>query len=145
MPAMSQDELKGRAEALSGDLTAWRRDLHRRPELGFEEHETAAYLKSRLEPLELDELREGVAQTGVVGVLRAPEPSGPAVLLRADMDALPIQEVEERPYVSEIPGRMHACEHFVITLRVGCTPAVTTATCRCCWGRRPCSPSGGTP
>ncbi|ANM29512.1 hypothetical protein ABI59_07830 [Acidobacteria bacterium Mor1] len=111
MPAMSQDELKGRAEALSGDLTAWRRDLHRRPELGFEEHETAAYLKARLEPLGLDELREGVAQTGVVGVLRAPESRGPAVLLRADMDALPIQEVEGRPYVSEIPGRMHACGH----------------------------------
>lgn len=105
------DPLKSEAAALVADLIAWRRDLHRHPELGFEEHRTAAFAAERLRSFGLDDVETGVAQTGVVGVLRASSPERPAVLLRADMDALPIQEVEGRGYGSTAPGKMHACGH----------------------------------
>jgi len=103
-------DLGASAERLAPLLVAWRRDLHRHPELGFEEHRTAAFLADRLERLDI-EVRRGVGRTGVVGVVRAKEASGPPVLLRADMDALPIQEVDGREYGSTVPGRMHACGH----------------------------------
>lgn len=105
------DPLKNEAAALAADLIAWRRDLHGHPELGFEEHRTAAFVAERLGAIGLDRVETGVAKTGVVGVLRAPSPGRPAVLLRADMDALPIQEVEGRDYGSTVPGKMHACGH----------------------------------
>ncbi len=106
------DALANEAAALADDLVAWRRDLHRHPELGFEERRTAAFVAERLGALALDAIETGVAETGVVGVLRAPSGSGgPAVLLRADMDALPVQEVEGRAYGSTVPGKMHACGH----------------------------------
>ncbi len=91
-------------------MIEWRRDLHRHPELGFEEHWTAAYVVDRLRTLGLD-LRCGVAGTGVVATLRATHPIRSTMLLRADMDALPIREVAGRAYGSEIDGRMHACGH----------------------------------
>ena len=95
---------------LAKSLVAWRRHLHGRPELGFEEHETAAFVAERLRALGLT-VTTGVAQTGVVAVLPAAKAARGAVLLRADMDALPVQEVPGRAYGSEIPGRMHACGH----------------------------------
>lgn len=104
------DELKRRVADLTGPLVAWRRALHKRPELGFAEHETAAFIAARLRELEMD-VKTGVAKTGVVGVLRAKAPSRPPVLLRADMDALPILEAPGRSYGSEIAGKMHACGH----------------------------------
>jgi amidohydrolase len=104
------EALKSEAERLAPDLVAWRRDLHRHPELGFEEHRTAAFLAERLTELGL-EVKTGVGETGVVGLLRAPQPSGAAVLLRADMDALPVREVAGREYGSTVEGRMHACGH----------------------------------
>lgn len=104
------DELKRRVAELTESLVAWRRALHKRPELGFVEHETAAFVAARLRELEID-VRTGVATTGVVGVLRAKAPSRPPVLLRADMDALPVSEAPGRSYGSEIAGRMHACGH----------------------------------
>jgi amidohydrolase len=104
------DDLKRRVEDLSGSLVAWRRALHKRPELGFEEHETAALVAEQLRGLGI-EVKTGVAKTGVVGLLRATKPSRRAVLLRADMDALPIEEVSGRPYGSEVAGKMHACGH----------------------------------
>ena len=104
------DDLKRRVEDLAGQLATWRRDLHKRPELGFEEHETAAFVAERLRAIALD-VKTGVARTGVVGVLRAAKPARPPVLLRADMDALPIAEVSGRSYGSEMDGRMHACGH----------------------------------
>ena len=64
------DDLKRRVAELSGSIVAWRRALHRKPELGFVEHETAAFVAARLRDLELD-VRTGIAKTGVVGVLRA--------------------------------------------------------------------------
>ena len=104
------DDLKRRVEDLSGSLVAWRRALHKRPELGFEEHETAALVAKQLRELGI-EVKTGVAKTGVVGLLRAAKPSRRPVLLRADMDALPIEEVSGRSYGSEVAGKMHACGH----------------------------------
>lgn len=105
------DPLRKEAETLAPRLTEWRRDLHRHPELAFEEHRTASFVASHLTALALDEVHAGVGRTGVVGVLRAPGAPHPAVLLRADMDALPIHEVEGREYGSTVPGVMHACGH----------------------------------
>jgi amidohydrolase len=107
---VASDGLKQAAEGLAGELVKWRRALHRHPELGFEEHRTAAFVTERLEALGL-EVRTQVARTGVIGVLRAADAGKPAVLLRSDMDALPVQEVEGREYGSRVPGKMHACGH----------------------------------
>ena len=104
------DGLRAKASALAADLTDCRRDLHRHPELGFEVHRTAGLVADRLRALGV-EVRTGVGRTGVVGVLRAERASAPAVLLRADMDALPVQEIAGRPYGSQVAGRMHACGH----------------------------------
>ncbi|WP_405471579.1 amidohydrolase [Streptomyces canus] len=84
------------------------RDLHRHPELSFEEHRTAARLVERLKAAGF-ETAEGVGGTGVVGLLRNGD--GPTVLLRADMDALPVEERTGLPYASKSPGVMHACGH----------------------------------
>ena len=86
-----------------------RRDLHQNPELGFEEHRTAEMAARELRALGL-EVTEGVAKTGVVGLLRGARP-GPTVLVRADMDALPMQEHNDVPYASKNPHAMHACGH----------------------------------
>ncbi len=108
---MSDAGIKGEAARLEAQLVSWRRAIHRRPELAFEERETASLVAERLRVLGC-EVHEGVATTGVVGVLRAArDSSSPAVLLRADMDALPIEEARGREYGSEVPGKMHACGH----------------------------------
>ena len=95
--------------AMAEELVAIRRDLHAHPELGYEERRTAGIVATRLRELGI-EVQEGVAETGVIGLLRGARP-GPTVLLRADMDALPIQEASEVPYRSQTPGVMHACGH----------------------------------
>ncbi len=92
------------------DMTAWRRDLHAHPELGFEEHRTSAIVADRLKAFGVDEVHTGIARTGVVGVVRAGSGSG-AIGLRADMDALPIEEASGAPHASTTAGRMHACGH----------------------------------
>ena len=86
-----------------------RRDLHRYPELGFQETRTAAIIMETLNRLGL-EVQTGVGKTGVVGLLEGDQP-GPVVLLRFDMDALPIQEESLHEYASQCPGIMHACGH----------------------------------
>jgi amidohydrolase len=91
------------------EVVALRRDLHMHPELGFEEVRTAGIVADRLKRLGYD-VRTGVGQTGVVGVLRSGRP-GRTILLRADMDALPVQEESDVPYSSAHPGKMHACGH----------------------------------
>ncbi len=91
------------------DLVAWRRDLHRHPELGFQEHRTAGIVAEHLNNLGFD-VQTGVATTGVVGVLEGGRP-GPVVMVRADMDALPITEANDHEFVSQNPGVMHACGH----------------------------------
>ncbi|MBY8342988.1 MULTISPECIES: amidohydrolase [Streptomyces] len=89
-------------------LTDFYRDLHRHPELSLQEHRTAARLAERLAKAGYETV-EGIGGTGVAGMLRNGE--GPTVLLRADMDALPVQEETGLPYASEVPGVMHACGH----------------------------------
>lgn len=86
-----------------------RRTLHQWPELGFQEHRTSALVAERLRALGI-EVRTGVAQTGVLGILRGNR-EGKTVLLRADMDALPIEEASGAPYASQNHGVMHACGH----------------------------------
>lgn len=97
------------ARAMRDELIARRRDLHRHPELAFEEVRTAGIVAAELAALGL-EVRTGVAGTGVVGLLEG-EHEGPTVLVRADMDALPVHEENTTEYVSTMPGKMHACGH----------------------------------
>lgn len=90
-------------------MTAWRRDLHRHPEFGFEERRTAAFVATRLREIGLD-VAEGIGGTGVVGTLKRGT-SNRAIALRADMDALRITEATGAPWASATPGLMHACGH----------------------------------
>jgi amidohydrolase len=98
-------------EKNKAEIVKIRRFIHMNPELGNREFETARLVAARLEPLGF-EVRTGVAKTGVVAVLRGSQP-GPAVALRADMDALPVQETVNVPFKSLNPGIMHACGHDV--------------------------------
>ncbi len=106
---MSAIDFRSEAEALFDYTRNLRRDFHRHPELGFQEHRSAAIVARELRAFGL-EVTEGVGKTGVVGVLRGAS-DGPTVLVRADMDALPIQEETNAEYSSENPGVMHACGH----------------------------------
>jgi hippurate hydrolase len=92
------------------DMTAWRHDLHTHPELALQEVRTSGIVQQKLREFGVDEVHAGIAQTGVVGVIHGREP-GPAIGLRADMDALPIHEETGVPYASQTPGVMHACGH----------------------------------
>jgi amidohydrolase len=102
-------DFKQEAEALYGEMVAMRRDFHQHPELGFEETRTARIVAENLAAAGL-EVQTGVAQTGVVGLLEGKYP-GPTVMLRFDMDALPIQEEGDLPFKSQNAGVMHACGH----------------------------------
>ena len=99
-----------RIAAFADDMTEWRHHLHRNPELGFDCHETAAFVASRLREFGVDEVHEGIARTGLVAVIRGRAP-GPSIALRADMDALPMEEQTGAPWASQVPGRAHACGH----------------------------------
>jgi hippurate hydrolase len=99
-----------RVAEFQDEIAAWRRHLHERPELGFEEHETAAFVAEKLRAFGADEVHTGIGRTGVVGVIRAGAGER-RIGLRADMDALPIQEETGLPWASKAPGRMHACGH----------------------------------
>ena len=92
------------------DMTAWRRDLHEHPELALQESRTSGVVQQRLAEFGVDEIVTGLAGTGVVGIIHGQEPGG-AIGLRADMDALPIEEATGLPYASKHPGVMHACGH----------------------------------
>ena len=94
------------------EISTWRRDLHAHPELRFEEYRTAAFVASKLKEFGVDEIVTGFGGTGVVGVIHGKNnTSGRSIGFRADMDALPIQEVNDLPHASTIPGKMHACGH----------------------------------
>src|SRR5699024_3981024 len=95
--------------ALHSDLIEWRHYLHMHPELGFKEGETSAFVAKKLEEFGI-EVSRGLAETGVVGTLRCGN-SDRAIGLRADMDALPIEEQNDFSYKSQNPGRMPACGH----------------------------------
>ena len=91
-------------------MKAWRHAIHRHPELGFEEHATSALVAERLRAWGY-EVHTGIAVTGVVGVLRVGDGSGRTIGLRADMDAIPVQEMTGLPWASTVPGKMHGCGH----------------------------------
>jgi len=93
------------------DLTAIRQDFHAHPELGFEETRTAGIVAEKLGEYGVDEVHEGLGGTGVVGIINGKGEGNRRVGLRADMDALPIDEMSGVPYASTHPGRMHACGH----------------------------------
>lgn len=111
-------QIDSAAQALESQVIAWRRDLHQHPELGNRETRTAAIIAAHLRNIGLDEVRTGVAHTGVVGLLKGALP-GLVVALRADMDGLPVQEQVDLPFASlaraqwngEEVGVMHACGH----------------------------------
>jgi amidohydrolase len=102
-------ELLSAAKSIADEVVADRRAIHARPELAYQERETAALVEARLGELGI-EFRGGVGETGVIGLVRGARP-GHTVLLRADMDALPITEESEAPYASQNSGVMHACGH----------------------------------
>ena len=102
-------DLKEAIQAEQEDMISTRRDLHAHPELAFQEERTARLIAERLESLGLS-VSTGIATTGVVGLLEGGEP-GPTLMIRADMDALPIQEASDAPYRSQNNEVMHACGH----------------------------------
>lgn len=104
----SMDTLS-QAQALKDEIIEWRRYLHKNPELSFEEYETVKFVKEKLEGLNF-EIEYPVAKTGLVATLKGEQP-GPTVALRADMDALPIQEESELDYKSAVDGVGHLCGH----------------------------------
>jgi len=106
---MSSIDFKSEALAMKEQLVAWRRDFHRHPELAYQEVRTSGIVAKHLGDLGL-EVQTGVGKTGVIGVLDGAQP-GPVVMLRFDMDALPIHEANRTDYVSQNPGVMHACGH----------------------------------
>jgi amidohydrolase len=97
-------------EVPSDELVGYRRHLHAHPELSMEEHETAKFVEGELRRCDFDEIRTGIGKTGILATLRGGHP-GPVTLLRADMDALPLQELGEVAYRSTRAGVMHACGH----------------------------------
>jgi hippurate hydrolase len=99
-----------RIRSYQDELVAIRRDLHAHPEIGFEEERTSRIVAERLASWGI-EVHRGIGKTGVVGVLRSGGDNARRIGLRADMDALPIQETTGLPYASQNPGRMHACGH----------------------------------
>src|SRR6266404_2144731 len=104
-----------RVADLQPDIQAWRRDIHQHPELLYDVHRTAAFVAERLREFGCDEVATGLGRTGVVGVIKGRKPAGSADIkvigLRADMDALPIEEASGVPHRSTVAGKMHACGH----------------------------------
>jgi amidohydrolase len=104
-----------RVADLQPDIQAWRREIHQHPELLYDVHRTAAFVADRLREFGCDEVATGLGRTGVVGVIKGRKPAGKndikVIGLRADMDALPIEEETHLPYASKTPGLMHACGH----------------------------------
>lgn len=100
--------------AASAELRAWRQDFHMHPELGYEEHRTAQTIAEKLREFGFDAVEEGIGGTGLVGVLHGrngPGDEAHSIMLRADMDALPMEELNEVPHRSQVSGKMHACGH----------------------------------
>jgi amidohydrolase len=104
------ENLQALLKEMEPQMIAWRRHLHQYPELSFQEEKTPAMIAGILRELQFDEVRTGVGGRGVVGVLRGGKP-GATVAIRADFDALPIQDLKDVPYKSKVPGVMHACGH----------------------------------
>ncbi len=101
--------IRAAIQTLQPELVAWRRQLHQKPESGFREQLTAAFIAQKLEEWGIEH-QTGIAQTGIVAIVRGDRP-GAVLGIRADMDALPIQEENDVPYKSQHDGMMHACGH----------------------------------
>ena len=101
-----------RIAGMKDEIAAWRQDIHENPELLYDVHRTAGVVVEKLKAFGCDEVTPGIGRTGVVGVINGRgKGSGRVIGLRADMDALPIQEITGLPYASKTPGKMHACGH----------------------------------
>jgi amidohydrolase len=96
---------------MHGEITAWRREMHMHPELLYDVHRTAASVVEKLKSFGCDDVIPGIGRTGVVGVIKGRKPGNKVVGMRADMDALPLEEETGLPYKSQVPGKMHACGH----------------------------------
>jgi len=99
-----------RVADLHAEITAWRQDIHAHPELRYDVHRTAGFVVERLKSFGCDEVVPGIEQIGVVGVIHGRK-AGKVIGLRADMDALPLEEETNLQYRSTVPGKMHACGH----------------------------------
>jgi hippurate hydrolase len=100
-----------RVADLHNEIKEWRRDFHAYPELRFDVHRTAGSVADKLKSFGCDEVVPGIGRTGVVGVIRGRKAGNKVIGLRADMDALPLEEETGLPYKSTVPGKMHACGH----------------------------------
>ncbi|WP_404934313.1 M20 aminoacylase family protein [Nitratireductor sp. L15S-10] len=100
-----------RSAELQAEITEWRRDIHRNPELLFDVHRTAGFVTEKLREFGCEEVVTGLGKTGVVGIIQGRLGNGPTIGLRADMDALPMTEMTGKPWTSTSPGKMHACGH----------------------------------
>ena len=100
-----------RAAELQAEVSEWRRHLHANPELLYDVENTAAFVAAKLAEFGVDEIVTGIGRTGVVGVIKGRGTSTRAIGLRADMDALPLDEISGKPWSSRVPGLMHACGH----------------------------------
>jgi len=103
--------VNNRIADLADEMTEWRQEMHKHPETAFEEVWTSAYIKERLDTFGMDEIHTGIAKTGIVAVLKGQGDSDRAIGIRADFDALDILELNDLPYKSQNPGKMHACGH----------------------------------
>lgn len=118
---LAQSAIRPEIQALQSELVNWRRSLHQKPELGFREHLTAEFVAQKLQQWDIS-YQTGIAQTGIVATILGNQP-GPVLAIRADMDALPVQEENNVPYRSQHDGRMHACGHdghITIALGTAC-------------------------
>src|SRR5690348_7356782 len=100
-----------RVAALHNEIKEWRRDFHAYPELRYDVHRTAGAVAEKLKSFGCDEVVPGIGRTGVVGIIRGRKSGSKVIGLRADMDALPLEEETGLPYKSTVPGKMHACGH----------------------------------
>ncbi len=110
---MLKEKIKALAQEYAGECIAIRHHLHAHPELSYQEHQTSAFVQERLQSWGIPFTQ--MAQTGIVATIHGNEPESRIIALRADMDALPIQEQNEVPYKSVHAGIMHACGHDVHT------------------------------
>ncbi|HEY9645781.1 MAG TPA: amidohydrolase, partial [Chroococcidiopsis sp.] len=108
-PSIDKSRIRSDIQAIQPDLVQWRRSLHQYPELGFRERLTASFIAQRLREWGIDH-QTNIAETGIVAIISGHQP-GPVLGIRADMDALPIQELNPVPYRSQHDGVMHACGH----------------------------------
>jgi amidohydrolase len=108
---MNAMPIVNRVADLHDEITEWRRDLHAHPELQYDVHRTAGAVSEKLKSFGCDDVVTGLGRTGVVGVIRGSKPGGKVIGMRADMDALPIEEATTVAYKSTVPGKMHACGH----------------------------------